>query len=101
MPHDPLTSNLTIIGAGIPAFAEAVAILHAEDRLWSSVCDKKGDWMISTGDDGLTPELFGKLKTLSLRVIQAGEIATMVEDHPEYAGLWASRVLWHREENEL
>ncbi len=39
-------SNHTLRGASIQDFARIVPLLHGRGWLWSSMCDKKGDWSV-------------------------------------------------------
>ena len=81
------TGNYTIVGSGLDNFVETVRLLLAHNWLWSSVCDKKGDWLVSTDDDVPLDEVVAVLRASSVtwfEIVNYGELTTCVEDVPEF-----------------
>ena len=93
------SANPTIFGSSTEAFASCVALLNARDALWSSVCDKKGDWLISMTDDSLTDAILGELIEMPgvYGVSTRGEITVSLERHPEYDAIMAGPMIWEPE----
>jgi len=83
-----MIGNFVILGTHITDFADAVYLCQLNGWLWSSFCDKKADWIISTVDSTNEEELrttFEKSGLCSPYVIikPGGEITTCIEEIPE------------------
>lgn len=78
------TGNYTLRGSSIGSFAVVISVLSYFKALWSSVCDKHGDWLVSTGDD--TPLKLTKAVAdlVGCEVLDKGELVTSLESVPEY-----------------
>lgn len=81
--------NWTIRGVSIDSFVFVTFWLHARRLLWSSVLDKKGDWLVSTEDH--TPgdailQLFADGKLWDrCDVVEYGELTTCLTDNAHAA----------------
>jgi hypothetical protein len=80
------TGNFTICGESIADFVALAQALQAHRLLWSCVCDKYGDWLISTADDTPRSELDGIIQRLSLdvEIIEYGELTTTLGGVEEF-----------------
>ena len=78
-------SNHTIRGSSVQEYARIIPLLHGRGWLWSSICDKHGDWLVSLDDDTPVDELHDWLTrhACSVDVIADGEFCTLIEDVPE------------------
>lgn len=80
--------NWTIRGSSVGHFAFAVHWLNARKLLWSSVCDKYGDWLISTADDTPLSEVRQMLAEGdmldSCDIVDYGELTTCLHQVEEY-----------------
>lgn len=88
-----------VLGGSIQAFAELVTLLDKHNSLWSSVCDKTGDWMVALSDDALTEELFKLVISIEgvERIVCGGEITAPIENHPEYDAFFNHNpTFWNR-----
>lgn len=74
--------NYTVAGSCLETFARTVLALAARGMLWSSFCDHKGDWYVSTDDDTDGMQLYALLLAEGLEgvtLIRGGEIRTPAE----------------------
>lgn len=82
----PPTGNYTIRGATIGDFVMLCAQLQSRLMLWSCMCDKYGDWLVSTTDDTPLEEVQRILRTTGITadIIAYGELTTTLEGVPEF-----------------
>ena len=79
--------NYTIRGHGVDSFCSVVVNLNNRVWLWSSVCDKFGDWLVSTLDEVPLEQLIAVIESLDIRcdIIAYGELTASLDQVAEFS----------------